>query len=612
MFQQFQGRVGQNPNDAEALWGLSICYLNGWHGAPENKGVARTYLERAARAGSQDAINELAQEAARDKAGTDQVQRDQRQQQQALDMFSTKAALLESIRKEIFPALVLVKTITGGTGSGFFQHSEWLVSNAHIIPSRGVLENVSICDVEARSMPIDVTESYHRPSERNDSPDLVIVKVNSRMQQNGKCLPTDFTGDRGTHERYFFYIDCHSTAGYQVKFLKLRSKPSQYPIVYEMENGEVPQPGSSGSPIIEARVVFEGEIKWQFRVASVLYARCLASWYNDQVTSENRVSPDLKLVCAIPAVQDFGKILSVLYSRSKAERAGQMAFAANLFKDKAGREAKEKYVQMAQEASSREASDFKAFEAGESSLDIALPDGLEKLWYSGIVRIEKSLLIGAVLKEALGSKAKNFSRIVPDVSLEALQEDFSNLMRDLSAEKEVKISSGDNFRASIYFRIDVQPVLHDKKKFWMLQVQDNTGFDSRGRPLRSDEKSLSSVFSVVKVDQGLSLVGGKDLANAFKSSEQSSQAHVIHADPPSLFPAPKASRSYVHVRKTILAAPQTVASSSAGTSVVQPPIAHPKFKTVICKFFQKGDCEKGERCTYIHAEHHSNSKLQKI
>ncbi len=453
-------------------------------------------------------------------------QSDQRRMEEAKNQFENKKDLAEEVKKEIIPALVQIITKNGTIGTGFFQYSEWLVSNAHIIPAKEVLdEGAQIVDYELNELALYADSSYHRPSDNAISPDIVIVKTHSRSGTNHKCLPTQFTDDKPFEKSYIFYVDVNwnDPNNSEIKFLHLRSKPNTYPLIYQCEGKNQPQPGNSGTPIIEARVILGREPKWQFRIIGALYARCSSNWYNQSNVVTSLVAPDTKLVCAIPIRQDLLQILKTLHLDEEAIRFQQMASASERLRDAQGKRDVKKYSAMSQESIQIKQLELKKFESGESPLNIALPDGLEKLWYKKkIVGIEYSLLIHKVLNRELKKDAEKFIHKVDDVSLDELRQDFNDFIGKIKEVEVFKLKKMDNFLTSPagHFRIDVG-IGGEKQNNWMLDIQDNTGIH------HSNNQPLSSIFAKVTVPKNQVSVSGSQLSELFLNSQNERQTKDI-------------------------------------------------------------------------------------
>lgn len=450
---------------------------------------------------------------------------DRRRSQEAKSIFDNRIGLQEAVAREILPALVTINTQYGVIGTGFYQHSQWLVSNAHVVPAKEVLNGVQFLQ-QGSAQPVQLHRSYHRPSQRPEAPDVVVMNTELTTGAGQPCLRTDFNGDESHQMRLAFYIDLarDGSGQYQIKFLYPLSKPGTYPVIYQSIDGSVPEPGSSGSPIIEARVATGHSPEWQFRVVGALYARCAASWYNNNSQIRTKlVADDTKLVCAIPIKQDFNQILEILNKEAMAERQRQMSAASATFHDEKGRQDTERYKRDSQLSDAAAKIGLQKFSNGESPLNIALPDGLEKLYYSSIVAIENSLLIPKVLTSVAGGKSVVKKRFfnVPQASYAELQSDFDDFVALIREMNQVKLTEGDSVYTSPagHFRIDIHPAAG---KTYQIDIQDNTGkFFLNG-------KALSSVFAKAIVPQDPKHVNGKYLAQLFIQSQNAKSAQSLN------------------------------------------------------------------------------------
>jgi len=91
-----------------------------------------------------------------------QIQKDDiKRTKEAEIMFNDEESLREAINQDIFPCIVSIITDRGIIGIGFFQSPEWLISNAHVLPTfqhvmRARLENGRI------NSELNAKRSFHR------------------------------------------------------------------------------------------------------------------------------------------------------------------------------------------------------------------------------------------------------------------------------------------------------------------------------------------------------------------------------------------------------------------------------------------------------------------
>jgi len=475
----FQQRLQVKPNDAEALYGLSISYRHGWGELPQNSSLADSLLQRAAQLGSPDACREYDRENATMKIIQELYDRDVREVRVAKDIFDKRQKLRESIENEIFPCVVSLVTNRGVIGSGFFQHSEWLVSNAHVLPCLEVLEDSRLIDFRYYQSPLEVKRAFHRPSEIETSPDIVVINGNSREESNNKCIPMDFTMDNDCGGRIFFYVYFNIERHiHEIKYLIPHSRTNAYPMVYECEDGMEPLPGCSGAPVIEARLlVGVHKNEWQFRTIGIIYARF--------------PSPNgRKLACTIPIKQDFKQILeTIIHPEMFAERDNQMAYACKYIRDSDS--TKDMHIASAEGHVVQAHLGLKEFEAGKTILNIELPKGLEKLLGKTIIDLQCS----AFLLEVQRKYRIDDKRIQHNAkTLQELCDDFCAFLDMIRSQKLMPTlprNNGNNFFLSPkeYFRIDVSGGINGP---FVLDIQDNIG--KRGQHCPSTIQYRAYIF----------------------------------------------------------------------------------------------------------------------
>jgi len=444
----------------------------------------------------------------------------------AKEMFVQRRGLFEAVQQHITPALVSFTTYNGTVGTGFFQLTLWLVSNSHVVPSADLLGASRVSDIHGKLLEVDIKESFHRPIDRATSPDIAIVNIAERTDGNRSCLPTQFNGDEGFSATYLFYVDLQLLADKKpvVRPLKQLSKPGQYPTIYECEDGTEPQPGSSGSPIIEARVILGDKPKWQFRVTGILYARCSSEWCNQNLQLKPATTQGKKLVCAIPTANDFDQILGILRTRETASRYGKMAqLRTTHFKsDYDRKKAKEEY-QASRRNKEQALHKLGCYLLGDTELDIALPEGLEKLLGTGIRTLDKSLLCDQGQKNALASKDLSRQQLkklrIDPIHFNTLLQDCTNFLSNIKNKTSITLKRGDSFYTSPagFLRIDVDG---GSNSVWRLVLQDNTG---KGH-VPGTKKPKSSVFAIVRVQKDENNITGQDLDAAIKQSHNTSKA----------------------------------------------------------------------------------------
>jgi hypothetical protein len=451
-------------------------------------------------------------------------------------MFINKVGLEQSIKDHIFPCVFCLSTKYSIIGTGFFQHGLWLVSNAHVLPSYEYLLETSLINSEAQYAPLMVAQSFHRPSENPKSPDIVIVNVTSRTNENSNGLAVDFSGDEPYKKSIFFYVyfDCNLKT-HIIKHI-VPYDISGFPLLYRCEDGTDPQPGCSGSPIIEARVLIARNPKWQFRTIGMVYARC----YPNELSTLPPIG-NQKLVCSIPVRIDFEQIRrEILIPQETALRYREMAQASVAMRD--DQKLAEFTYQEKQEYLHAQ-KNFEAFLEGTTQLDISLPDGLEKLLGNGIIDLKHSMLLNDNQKKYKDKehKFKNLIETLPD-----LKNALGEFIIEIQNSGDMALKVGDNFllSKSNFFRIDVSGSV---EKGWKLDLQDNTGvfkvkvnqehlkdlYPSGTKKKVGDHiEPVSSVFAIVTISQDIQSISGQILAGFLKESLKTKVA-VTYAEKPS-------------------------------------------------------------------------------
>ena len=383
---------------------------------------------------------------------------------EAKRMFQNRESLENAINTEILPTVVKIESSDGRTGMGFFRHSQWFVSNAHVIRHRADIDlGIELTDSKGFSIALDVEEAYHRPYDNNKAPDIVVLKTDSRAKGNFSCHSSNlFEHEQDTIEgEIFFYLD----ANFQVHFLSLQSKRGDVPLRFRCANGHLPKEGSSGSPIMSAKVLRGKEPKWIFKTEAALYARCKS----DFITQE-------RYVCGIPIEHEFKHIYDILVTIDSSVRLSMMAEAGRILGDQ---EKADQYASSSQTQARLADSKIKIFEAGASPLDIFLPDELEKLAGKAVVSLRRSMFIHS-------------KKYRPRLTENEVVDLFESFINEMSQKSSVKFAIQDRLLENKYWRVDCAPA--GSGKYWKLDLQDNIG----GRGAKENGEPVSSIFGQIK------------------------------------------------------------------------------------------------------------------
>jgi hypothetical protein len=412
----------------------------------------------------------------------EQRARDAGQIRHSKAVFDNKTNLTTQIERDIFPALVGIETACGRVGMGFFQHERWLVSNAHVIKHRSEIEQgIVLKKSDGTDCLLDAEQAYHRPWDSVVSPDIVVVNtcgIHAVIPSNPLSLDSVYPSV------YYFYVDLN----FHIHYLAPVSAAHELPIRFQNLDGHIPQEGCSGTPIFSAQLTLGKSPNWRFDTVGALYARCASSSSAFEAMSF--------LVCAVPIVEEFEQIRSILLALESSESYQQRAKYSALVGDK-------RQTLIAHNMSEQEAAlarqGIQAFEAGHSILEIDLPEGLEKLAKNTFVSLEQSYL-----------------HETAELTLNEIKETFANFVSFISQAKNIgiKVTRETTLIYSKYWRLDGKPGTNGQ--YWVLQLQDNTG---KGVKVAGTQKSASSVFAEVKVPVHIEHISGQALGKDLLKSQ---------------------------------------------------------------------------------------------
>ena len=265
----------ENKSDKEALWILYVTYQYGYGKYDVNKVKAGEYLQKAADNGHKGAIYAINRRKYSQEARKNMQELDSAWEKSAKEMFDEKhkTELEKTIKKEIFPCMVYIETDFGICGTGFFYHDKWLVSNANILRGHADIESLTMVDNNGDECRLELGSKgvFNSNLNKKHIPNIVIANVKSRSNNNYKCMPK-LTSDeyyKGGTINFYVYFDSE-TKKLKIQYVtKHRNKPTD---IYECDDKAIPQPGCSGSPIIEARVIKGKTPTWKFKTVGVLCA----------------------------------------------------------------------------------------------------------------------------------------------------------------------------------------------------------------------------------------------------------------------------------------------------------------------------------------------------
>ena len=227
--------------------------------------------------------------------------------------FSDKNGFNEAINTKIMPcvqALTFVERNRKGTC--FYFGSNWISSNSHVVADLKDLEAGSVGDTNLAGV---VASGFFRPKDLGNYPDVMVANITPGFDY--KTIPTTFPEDACHNDSLTFYIDVYDLDN-PVKLLEKTANPTTDPeskglLVYSQADGARPRQGTSGSPIIEARLIITKHNQpphWVFALQGMLFA------YKE----------DSLHAYAVPLGQDLEQIRSMLISTNvKSLNTGQYA-----------------------------------------------------------------------------------------------------------------------------------------------------------------------------------------------------------------------------------------------------------------------------------------------
>ena len=413
-----------------------------------------------------------------------------------------QSGFYEALSEQVLPQLVKLQT-PQGIGNGFFQHTNWLVSNAHVIPDTKNLSETTIIDFQGQSRSLKTELAFHRPFDKNNAPDIVIVKTESRNAGTAKSLPVHFNGDEATGKtlKFYLYFDpAQEKPTPVVSFLQENplSKPSTYPIIYASQDGSEPPFGCSGAPILEARVALAGKTpQWQFRVLGTVYARCSSEWYASYVNKRIIVPQDLSLLCAIPVLPDFEQIrTSILIKQDEIKRSLEII---NLCSNSKKLLAQVRNEQLRLDGLLKEINNnINLFKEGITSLKIDLPEGLEKL-----VRSNEELL------EMTKVQAQQLDRAEREKREQLIREEEKKKEEELARLREAVASTSNPFTAK--FEKDH---VSDQSTESLISTQERV---AQARSYATEDGKKTS--SIMRLSREAGKTELEKIANALKASD---------------------------------------------------------------------------------------------
>eukprot|EP01138_Halocafeteria_seosinensis_P013828 gb/GECG01014120.1/.p1 GENE.gb/GECG01014120.1/~~gb/GECG01014120.1/.p1 ORF type:complete len:473 (+),score=79.38 gb/GECG01014120.1/:1-1419(+) len=402
--------------------------------------------------------------------------------------FTALEGFEEDVVNEVKNNMVLVTTPNNRQGLGYFQFETYLISNAHVVPCPFFGENLELKKLEdTTTVSFNYIRGFYRPYEKLETcPDAVVIQCTlTPVEAKPSGLPAiDFSHRDYKTQSLTFFINRYG------KVVWLSHRVHQ---VYRVAPGNTPpEPGDSGAPVIECWVEAVGKgVSWKFNVCGVLYAR---------KTCGTEVE-----VHTLQPLAELEQLRQALIAEDAAKREGAMGTQE---------ECSGKKTKIYQDALQL----FTEFEKGKTPFRIEFPDksGLERLYYSDIVKLEKSLLVDSVVHadcfRKLKDKMKNLG--LGKCRADDIRTDFDNFMDTIAQEREYLNFTGNNCWTSHRNLLRLDAAKNRRDNYNRVVLQDNTGRDKyiNGQP-------ASSVFAEVHYKEHIT---GAELSRLLRESEQES------------------------------------------------------------------------------------------
>lgn len=408
----------------------------------------------------------------------------------ARKMLGEKIELEKIIQADIFPCVVSIKT-PQGVGTGFFKFEKWLLSNAHVLPNYNLVTYATLIDNSFKGKKIELEEygSFHRRIEK--APDISIVNVS----HTAKCLPfNEFSLDRiyNVGSVFFYvYLD-HESQERKIGYIEPYEQNGIYS-TYKCSADMAPGPGSSGSPVIEAKLTVGRYPRWQLKCIGAVFAR---NPLEDEEFLVHVISPDFDL-------EQIRTEIMIPHDESKRLKE-EMVENQAIGNEKTA------------EIQSIDARKHEQLSGGgfikyseETILDLNFPENLEKLLGKTIIDIHGSAFLSEVQKIfKIDNKnhIKNKSKTV-----EELGEDLYNFFMVIKElESLPPIGTNNEYLESPkkYFRIDISGGGKSPFKF---DLQDSIGNKGEHCPPPNHTVPVSSKFAIASISKKLNETTGEEL-----------------------------------------------------------------------------------------------------
>ena len=440
--------------------------------------------------------------------------------------FSDKNGFYEAIDAKIMPCVQALTFIEKNKkGTCFYFGSNWISSNSHVVADLKDLEAGSVGDMNFASV---VASGFFRPKDLGNYPDVMVANITPGF--SSKTIPTSFPEDDCHNDSLTFYIDVYDLDN-PVKLLEKTANSTTDPeskglLVYSQSDGTRPRQGTSGSPIIEARLIITKHNQpphWVFALQGMLFA------YKE----------DSLHAYAVPLGQDLEQIRSMLILKQEQKQYANLARAKTALGTNPA-----SLWNNAILSESHYNGRLISYMRGEGNCEIILPDNLEPLDGNMIVPLKCSYRVhdkertpiptqnsnsnpGSKKHKNNNKKLSSMLKHIKKVTSDELQKEMDDLYTSIEKQKVTRIlepmnsKQHSNIDDTECLRVDI--LGSTTNGCLMFSLQDNLkGLNNK--PLQIDGKSLSSTFAIAKIYTRSNKINTKLIVNMLEQSRKEGKA----------------------------------------------------------------------------------------
>jgi len=424
----------------------------------------------------------------------EQAERDSSNAALAKSNFDSRVGFADAVDAEIKPCIQEL-AIADRKGTTFYFGSNWISSNSHVVAS---LEELATASLAGEGLAGGVSSGFFRPKDLGNYPDIMVANISGNS--DNKSIPIlRFSLSECHAESLTFYIDIYDREN-PVKLLNKIEDVKSGLLAYRQADGNIPEPGTSGSPIVEARLVIpekDSQPQWVFALQGVLFA------YQKETIN----------VYAVELGQDLDQIRQMLFKKQEQERAQESGESLiNLGDNPAC------FWSDAAKAKSSHDKELVCYNEGVGASIIDLPDNLVPLLGDGVLSLKESLFFNDSLWSSNIDPLRHLNKLrhtdknceisltVDDLKLELENELFMQLA---GVDAKLNLNErGNGIYKTNRLRLDFDG-LKSSVGGVRITVQDNFRKKTGGRLQLIGGQPASSVFASVRIYSECETVSAK-------------------------------------------------------------------------------------------------------